>query len=67
MDDGHSIAVMMPKIARKTLGLSDAPFSRVQIEAGGLCFRAHGISEDKPVVVPVSMVGTFHHDLLNNL
>ena len=67
MDDGRSIAVMMPKIARKTLGLSDAPFSRVQIEAGGICFRADGFREGSQVVVPVSMLGTFHHDLLNNL
>ncbi|MHC4939425.1 MAG: DUF4388 domain-containing protein [Planctomycetota bacterium] len=67
MDDGHSIVVMMPKIARKTLGLSDAPFSRVHIEDGGICFSGDSFMADRSVAVPASMLGTFHHDLLNNL
>jgi len=67
MDDGQSIVVMLPKIARKTLALSDAPFSRVGIEGGGICFRGDTDGDRPDVVVPVSMLGTFHHDLLNNL
>ena len=67
MDDGQCIVVMMPKIARKTLGLSDAPFSHVRIESGGICFRGESGGDRPDVVVPVSMLGTFHHDLLNNL
>ena len=58
---------MLPKIARKTLGLSDGPFSRVQIEAGGICFRGAPMTQGDDAALPVSMLGTFHHDLLNNL
>ena len=67
MDDGQSIAVMMPKIARKTLGLADGPFSRLTIEGGGICFRGESAGEGESVVLAASMIGTFHHDLLNNL
>lgn len=67
MDDGRGIVVMMPKIARKTLGLSDAPFSRVEIESGGICFRGRAEGDSPDVVLPVAILGTFHHDLLNNL
>jgi len=67
MDDGQCIVVMMPKIARKTLGLSDAPFSRVHIESGGICLHGDAPDGGRGISVPASMLGTFHHDLLNNL
>ncbi|MEM8884943.1 MAG: DUF4388 domain-containing protein [Planctomycetota bacterium] len=67
MDDGRSIVVMMPKIARKTLGLRDGPFSHVGIEAGSICLRGDSMTDGQHVVLPVSTIGTFHHDLLNNL
>jgi hypothetical protein len=63
--DGTTISVMMPKIARKTLGLRDGSFSRVAIEDSALLFRGDGMTG--PVRVPVAMMGTFHNDLLNNL
>lgn len=63
--DGNCIVVMMPKIARKTLGLADGSFSRISIESNSLVFRGEGVS--RPVALPVSMIGTFHSDILNNL
>jgi hypothetical protein len=63
--DGSRITVMMPKIARKTLGLADGTFSTISIENHGLTFRGDGVT--KPVELPVSMVGTYHGDILNNL
>jgi len=63
--EGTSITFMMPKIARKRLGLADGSFSRIGIENHGLAFRGEGIT--RPVVVPVSMLGTYHSDILNNL
>jgi hypothetical protein len=63
--DGKSITFMMPKIARKTLGLSDGSFSRICIEHHSLVFRGEGVS--RQVVLPVTMLGTFHSDILNNL
>ena len=63
--DGTSVAVMMPKIARKTLGLADDSFSHIGIQHSSLVFTGEGIT--RPVTLPVSMVGTFHNDLLNNL
>lgn len=63
--DGAFITVMMPKIARKTLGLVDGSFSRIQIEANSLVFRGDGMS--RGICLPVSMIGTFHSDILNNL
>ena len=62
---GNSITVMMPKIARKTLGLADGAFQRILIEANSIVFRGDGITRD--VVLPVSMLGTFHSDILNSL
>ena len=56
---------MMPKIARKTLGLKDGTFSRVAIEHHGLVFQGEGIT--KPVSTPVSMLGTYTSAMLNNL
>jgi hypothetical protein len=56
---------MMPKIARKTLGLADGSFSHVGIEGHALVFRGEGVS--RPVTLPISMIGTFHSDILNNL
>ena len=64
-DEGQSITVMMPKIARKTLGLRDGSFSRILIEGHTLSFRGDGFT--KSVRRPVSMLGTFHSDILNNL
>ncbi len=61
----QAISVMMPKIARKILGLTPGTFSRIAIEGNALAF--HGQGDEGPVVLPVSMMGTFHHDLLNNL
>ena len=63
--DGQSITVMMPKIARKTLGLRDGSFSRIEIDYHALVFRGPGVT--RPVTAPVSMLGTYHSDLLNNL
>jgi len=56
---------MMPKIARKTLGLADGSFSHIGIEGHALAFRGEGVT--RPVTLPVSMIGTFHSDILNNL
>ncbi len=56
---------MMPKIARKTLGLADGSFSHITVENHGLVFRGEGIT--RPVALPVSMIGVFHSDILNNL
>ncbi len=56
---------MMPKIVRKTLGLADGSFSTIGIENHGLLFRGDGVT--RPVALPVSMVGTYHGDILNNL
>jgi len=63
--DTQTIAVMMPKIARKTLGLRDGSFSHLAIESGGFVFRGDGVT--RPVVLPVSLAGTYHSDILNNL
>ena len=63
--DGSSITVMMPKIARKALGLADGSFSRIVVEGNALAFRGDGTGDD--VVLPVSMLGMFHNDILNNL
>ena len=65
MAHGSSISFMMPKIARKTLGLADGSFSHIGIEGHALVFRGEGVS--RPVTLPVSMIGTFHSDILNNL
>ncbi|NJN14499.1 MAG: DUF4388 domain-containing protein [Planctomycetes bacterium] len=62
---GKSITVMMPKIARKTLGLADGSFSHISVDYHGLVFHGEGIT--RPVVLPVSMLGTFESDILNNL
>jgi hypothetical protein len=62
---GSSISFMMPKIARKTLGLADGSFSHVGIDGHAVVFRGEGLS--RPVTLPVSMMGTFHSDILNNL
>jgi len=67
MDDGQCIVVMMPKIARKTLGLADGPFSRVGIQYGGIVCSGAAVSGDDLCHYTASMVGTFHRDLLNNL
>lgn len=56
---------MMPKIARKTLGLADGSFSHIGIEGHALAFRGEGVT--RPVTLPISMIGTFHSDILNNL
>jgi len=56
---------MMPKITRKTLGLADGSFSCIEIEYHSLIFRGQGMTQ--PVTVPVSMLWTFHSDMLNNL
>ena len=56
---------MMPKIARKILGLTPGTFSRIAIEGHSLVF--HGQGDQGRVVLPVSMMGAFHHDLLNSL
>ena len=66
MDNGQSIVVMMPKIARKTLGLRHGPHSHVGIQAGSLSFRGVGEDEEN-VYLRCSMLGTYHHDILNNL
>ena len=63
--DGQSITVMMPKIARKTLGLADGTFSRIEIEHHSLVFKGDGVT--RPVVAPVSMLGMYTSDMLNNL
>ena len=63
--DGQSITVMMPKIARKTLGLADGSFSRIEIEHCALVLKGNGIT--RPVTVPISMLGTYTSDMLNNL
>jgi len=67
MDDGRCIIVMMPKIARKTLGLADGPFSRVGIQANGIVFGGNAANGDETRYHAASMLGTFHPDLLNNL
>jgi len=56
---------MMPKIARKTLGLADGSFSHIGIDCHALAFRGEGVT--RPITLPVSMIGTFHSDILNNL
>ena len=56
---------MMPKIARKILGLAEGSFSQLGIYAGSLGFESKGV--DGPVMLPVSMAGTYHSGLLNNL
>ena len=56
---------MMPKIARKILGLTPGTFSGIAIEGSSLVFHGHG--DEGGIVLPVSMMGTFHNDLLNNL
>lgn len=56
---------MMPKIVRKTIGLADGSFSRIGIEYHSLQFRGEGVTQ--PVIIPVTMLGTFHSDMLNNL
>jgi len=63
--DGTSITVMLPKIARKTLGLADGSFQRIEIEAHSLVLKGQGIT--RSVRLPVSMLGTYHSDILNNL
>jgi len=63
--EGSVISFMMPKIARKTLGLADGSFSHIGIEGHGILFRGEGVT--RPVALPVSMLGTFHSDILNNL
>lgn len=62
---GAAISFMMPKIARKTLGLADGSFSCIQIEGHNLSFGGEGVTH--AVALPVSMLGTFHRDILNNL
>lgn len=64
--DGSCITVMMPKIARKALGLADGSFSRIVIEANAIAFRGTGRS-GPPICLPVSMLGIYHSDILNNL
>jgi hypothetical protein len=61
----NAISFMMPKIARKTIGLADGSFSRIGFEGHLLVFRGEGVTQ--PVALPVSMLGTFHSDILNNL
>jgi len=56
---------MLPKIARKTLGLKEGTFSRIGIDSSALLFHGEGFT--RPVCLPVAMMGTFHNDLLNNL
>ncbi|HEX5138095.1 MAG TPA: DUF4388 domain-containing protein [Planctomycetota bacterium] len=56
---------MMPKIARKALGLADGSFSHLGIEGHAITFRGEGVT--RPITLPVSMIGTFHSDILNNL
>lgn len=63
--DAQTIAVMMPKIARKTLGLRDGSFSHLAVEANAFVFRGEGVTQ--PVRFPVSLAGTYHSDILNNL
>ncbi|MHC4952916.1 MAG: DUF4388 domain-containing protein [Planctomycetota bacterium] len=67
MDDGQCIVVMMPKIARKTLGLADGPFSRVTIQNNGVVFAGVPAEGEGCVLHTAAMLGTFHADLLNNL
>jgi len=64
--DGRSLTVMMPKIVRKTLGLAEGGYSRISIENHTLALRGPGCDGGE-VVVPLSMLGTFHADALNNL
>ena len=56
---------MMPKIARKALGLADGSFSRISIQGNALTFCGDGVGA--PVYLPVTMLGTYHSDILNNL
>lgn len=65
MAHGSSISFMMPKIARKTLGLADGSFSHIGIEGHAIAFRGEGVT--RPITLPASMIGTFHSDILNNL
>jgi len=67
MDEGQSIIVMMPKIARKTLGLADGPFSRIAIRYNGLVLCGAGVEDDVEVMHTASMVGGYQADMLNNL
>lgn len=62
---GAAISFMLPKIARKTLGLADGSFSRVAIEGHTLLFSGEGTTQG--IQLPVSMLGTYHRDILNNL
>lgn len=64
-DDGRCLTVKMPKIARKTLGLVEGHFARIAIENSQLALFGQGLSSD--VVVPLSMLGTFHAEALNTL
>ncbi|MHC4956897.1 MAG: DUF4388 domain-containing protein [Planctomycetota bacterium] len=57
---------MMPKIARKTLGLRDGTFSRIQMQANAIVFNGEGVTQRR-VLLPVSMLGTYHGNILNNL
>lgn len=61
----QTIAVMLPKIVRKTLGLKDGAISHLAIEDNGVVLRGEGMT--RPVVLQVSLIGTYHNDLLNNL
>lgn len=63
--EGQTITVMLPKIARKTIGLADGSFSRISIRYHSLVFEGQGVTQ--PVQLPVTMLGTFHNDMLNNL
>ena len=56
---------MLPKIARKTIGLADGSFSRISIMYHSLLFHGEGVT--RPVQLPVTMLGVFTSDMLNNL
>jgi len=47
------------------LGVADGAFSRICIHGGSIAFESRG--EDGAILLPVSMTGIFHNDLLNNL
>jgi hypothetical protein len=64
--DGSHITLMMPKIGRKTLGLKDGSFSHIEIKGGDFRFVGEGLN-DEDVVLPVSLLGTYHGNILNNL
>ena len=63
--DPNSITVMTPKIVRKTLGLKAGGFSHITIEHGSVLFK--GETEEGILRLPLSMMGIFHNELLNNL